>query len=116
MKAKSILSASVSTSVITNSDTILYTVPNNTRAKLVLITASNSTGATVADFDVRIENGASVSVLSDKSLSAGERVVLDFDTGYIMMEAGYEIRARADDAGVSCIITVEETTGLVSTN
>jgi hypothetical protein len=33
-----------------------------------------------------------------------------------MLESGYEIRARADSAGVSCVLTIEESTGLVSIN
>lgn len=116
MKAKSILVQDLSTAVITDAATTIYTVPPNTRTKLVLVLCSNASGATVANVDVEIKNSAYISVLSDKSLTSGERVVLDFDTGYVMLEAGYEVRARADSAGVSAIVTVEETTGLVSTN
>ena len=114
MYPKTVLVENVSTDAITSATTTVYTVPTNTRAKWILAYLSNSTGSTISGVDLEIVDGANISVLSAKSLTAGEFLQFDSTSGYIMLEAGYEIRARADATGVSCMLTLEETTGLVS--
>ena len=116
MKERSVLVESVSTDALTNDSTIIYTVPPNTRAKWLLAFISNGTGSTISDVALEIHNGGDIVVLGSKSLGSGDYVMFDSASGYVMLESGYEIRARAGSAGVSCIITVEETSGIVSTN
>jgi len=115
MKERSVLVENVSTEAITDEDTIIYTVPLNTRAKWLLAFMSNHTGSTISDVDLEVVNSGYIPVLGGKSLGAGETVQFESSSGYVMLEPGYEIRARAGATGVSVIITVEETVGLVST-
>jgi len=114
MKPRSVLVENISTEAITDEDTIIYTVPLNTRAKWVLAFMSNHTGSTISNVDLEIVNSGYIPVLGGKSLGAGESVQFDSTAGYVMIEPGYEIRARADDTGVSCIVTIEESSGNVS--
>lgn len=116
MKQRSVLVENVSTAAITDAATIIYTVPPNTRAKWVLAFMSNHTGSTISNVDLEVVNAGYIPVLGGKSLTAGESVQFESSSGYVMLEAGYQIRARAGATGVSAIITVEETIGLVSTN
>lgn len=116
MKQRSVLVQNVSTDALTSDTTIIYTVPPNTRSKWVLAFLSNGTGSTVSGVALEIHNGGDIVVLGAKSLGAGDFVMFDSASGYVMLEEGYELRARADATGVSCIVTVEETTGLVRTN
>ncbi len=116
MKPRTVLVENVSTALITDDATTIYTVPANTRAKWVLAYVINDSGSTVADVDLHIINGGSVPVVASKSLTNGEHLQFDSASGYIMLEAGTKIRARAATTGVSCILTLEETTGLVSIN
>ena len=110
MKAKSILVENLPT---TNG--VLYTVPPNTRAKWILAFVSNGTGSTISDVHIKIENGATVTVLGSKSLGSGDYIELEMNGGYVMLESGYEITGDAGSTGVSCILTFEETPFLVST-
>jgi len=110
MKAKSILVENLPT---TNG--VLYTVPPNTRAKWILAFVSNGTGSTISNVHLKIENGSTITVLGSKSLGSGDFIQLKQDGGYVMLESGYEITGDAGSAGVSCILTVEETPFLVST-
>lgn len=116
MKQRSVLVENISTAAISSSDTIIYTVPPNTRAKWVLAFLTNHSGSTVSNVDLEIVNSGYIPVLGGKSLTAGEALQFESTSGYVMLEPGYEIRARAGATGVSAIITVEETIGLVSTN
>ena len=123
MKQKSIFVANVSTEAITDTDTAVYTVPANARAKWVLAFLSNASGSTggggaspITGVSLWVNNSANIPILFDKTLTAGEVLQFDSAGGYIMLESGYQVRARADDAGVSCVLTIEESTGLVSTN
>jgi len=116
MKERSVLVSDLSTAAITSAATTIYTVPSNTRAKWRLAFLSNTTGSTIANVTLNIEDGASVTVLGSKSLTAAEFLQFDGNGAYVILEAGDEIRARADATGISCILTLEETTGLVSTS
>lgn len=106
----------MSTAAITDSSTVVYKVPPNTRAKWLLAFVANSANSTISNIDLKIFNGAAISVLATKSLGGGDFLQFDSSNGYVMLEEGYEIRARAGAAGVSCILTLEETIGLVKTN
>lgn len=116
MKERSVLVDSVSTDAISSDNTIIYTVPNNTRAKWLMGFISNSTGSTVSNVTMNIVDGVDIPILGSKSLPSGDFVMFDSNSGYVMLEAGYKVKVRADSTGVSCILTLEETTGLVSTN
>lgn len=117
MKAKSILVENISTSAITLEATAIYTVPANTRSKLLYILLSNNTATTTSGIAVEVFNSTGAYLVeSSKSLAANAKDDMNFGGHYIILEAGAQLRARADSTGVSCIATVEETTGLVSTN
>lgn len=112
MKARTIFVEELATSTA-----VLYTVPSNTRAKLVLVFVSNSSGATRSDIDITIDfDSSTIHILGDKSLSSGEHIELQMNGGYIMLEAGYTIKGVAGGADVSCMLTVEEVPFIVSTN
>lgn len=116
MRAKSIFIDNASTAVITDPSTIIYTVPANTRAKWMYTFLKNASNNTVGGIDLEVFNGAQISVLSSKSFAAKEILELPSTGNYIMLEPGYTIRLRADTTNINCILTVEETTGLVSIN
>ena len=113
MKARTVFVESLASSAAD-----LYTVPNNMRAKLVLVFVSNSAGSTRSDTNVTINfDSTEITVLGDKSLSSGDFIELQMNGGYVMLEAGYKIKGScAGGAGVSCILTVEEVPFIVSTN
>ena len=96
----------------------LYTVPNNMRAKLVLVFVANGAGSTRSDTDITINfDSTEITVLGDNSLSSGDFIELQMNGGYIMLEEGYKIKGScAGGTGVSCILTVEEVPFIVSTN
>ena len=117
MRAKTILVESLTTLDIHHADAVLYKVPPNTRSKWVLAFVSNSGGSTVSDVAIEIDAGTEhITVMGSKSLSAGDYLRLEQDGGYVMLEAGYEIRGSSGSTGVSCILTVEETMGTVTIN
>ena len=113
MKARTILVPAVTTSSAT-----YYTVPPNTRAKLVMFNAANtaSSGATVANASVKV--GSTVTPIF-KTLSIAFSSVFNAgfsDTSYIMLDAGSLIVAHSDNVSTSLIFTVEEVSYTVSTN
>ena len=110
MKARTVLVENLPT---TNG--VLYTVPDNVRAKWILAFVSNGTGSTISDVHIKIENDETITVLGSKSLGSGDFIQLKQDGGYVMLESGYSITGDAGATGVSCILTVEETPFLVST-
>jgi len=112
-KQFSILKGSLTTSIITDATALLYTVPARTKAKWYLAFLVNSAGNTTSNVELTIVNSETVTVLGSKSLSAGESLQFD-SSSYVMLEAGYEIRGRAGATGVSVILTLEETTGVVT--
>ena len=116
MRAKSILTENLTTAALTDSTALLYTVPPNTKAKWVLAFVSNGTGSTVSNVHLQISNDVDIVVLGSKSLGSGDFIQLKQDGGYVMLEAGYEIRGNAGSTGVSCILTVEETSSTVTYN
>lgn len=109
MRAKTVLIESLPTTTST-----LYTVPPNTRAKWVLAFVSNSTGSTISGVHLEIENSEVITVLGAKSLGSGEFIRLEQDGGYVMLEEGYRITGSSNTAGVSTILTFEETPHVVS--
>ncbi len=113
MKERSVLVENISTAAITDPSTTVYTVPKNTRAKWVLVHAANHTGSSISGLDVEISNSVLIPVMGSKTLTAGE--VIDYKGSYVMLESGYEIRARADTIGVSLILTLEEITTIAGT-
>ena len=116
MRAKSILTENLTTAALTDSTALLYTVPPNTRAKWVLAFVSNGTGSTIGNVHLEIANDSDIVILGAKSLGSGEYIRLEQDGGYVMLESGYEIRGNAGSTGVSCILTVEETSSTVTYN
>ena len=115
MKARTILKESVALTGATQAERTLYTVPNNVRAKWILAFVSNSTGSTVSNVRLRIENSETITVIGSKSLGAGDYIELEMNGGYVMLESGYSITASANSTGISCMLTFEETPFLVST-
>lgn len=111
MKAKSILIENLPTTTGT-----LYTVPPNTRAKWVLGFVSNGTGSTISSVALSITNGETITILGAKSLGSGDYIELKQNGGYVMLEPGYSITGSAGSTGVSCILTIEETSYVVSTS
>jgi hypothetical protein len=116
MRAKSIFTENLTTAALTDSTALLYTVPPNTKAKWVLAFISNGSGSTISNVHLEISNGVDIVVLGSKSLGSGDFIQLKQDGGYVMLEAGYEIRGNAGSTGVSCILTVEETSSTVTYN
>lgn len=111
MKAKTILEDSLPTTWTT-----LYEVPPNTRAKWVLAFVSNGTGSTISGVGIRIVNSETITVLGSKSLGSGDYIQFGQAGIYVMLEPGYTIQGIAGTAGVSCILSVEETSYVVSTS
>ena len=110
MKARTVLVENLPTT-----NAVLYTVPDNVRAKWILAFVSNGTGSTISDVHIKIENDETITVLGSKSLGSGDFIQLKQDGGYVMLESGYTITGDAGSTGVSCILTFEETPYLVST-
>jgi hypothetical protein len=113
MKAKTIYVDDITT---TSGGVVYYTVPNNTRAKLVFLHIENNEGSGNMDIEVYVNNGTDHHILHAKAVSVGADVVFDVSqTSYIMLEAGYSIKAESTAAGGQLILTVEETQNLVVT-
>lgn len=111
MKSRTVLVENLAASWAT-----IYTVPSNTRAKWVLAFVSNSTGSTVSSVGIRIVNDDVITVLGSKSLGSGDYIQFGQAGIYVMLEPGYTIEAQAGSTGVSCILTLEETSFVVSTS
>lgn len=111
MKSKTVLVENLATSWAT-----IYTVPPNTRAKWILAFVSNGTGSTISDVGLRIVNDDTITVLGAKSLGSGDFIQFGQAGIYVMLEPGYTIEAQAGTTGVSCILTLEETSFVVSTS
>jgi hypothetical protein len=94
---------------------VVYTVPNNTQAKWVLAFLSNSSGSTVSNVTVTINDGTTVPVIGSKSLNSGDFLLFG-DGNYVILEEGDTISVSAGATGVSGILTIEETQQLVRTN
>lgn len=116
MRAKSILTENLTTAALTDSTALIYTVPPNTKAKWVLAFISNGSGTTKSGIALEISNGVDIVVLGAKSLGSSNYIELEMNGGYVMLESGYELRGRANATGVSCILTVEETSSTVTYN
>lgn len=114
MKAKTTYVDNIST---TSGGVGYYTVPNNTRAKLVFLHIENNEGSGNMDVEVYVNDGSTDHhIVHAKAVSVGADVVFDVSqTSYLMLEAGYSIKAESTAAGGQLILTVEETPFLVST-
>lgn len=113
MKARTILVPAVTTSSAT-----YYTVPNNTRAKLVMFHAANTaaSGATVANASISV-GGIVTPIFKLLSIAFSSVFNAGFsDSSYIMLDAGSLIVAHSDNVNTSLIFTVEEVPFIVSTN
>tara|TARA_R110000803_G_scaffold107213_1_gene175356 strand:- start:221 stop:583 length:363 start_codon:yes stop_codon:yes gene_type:complete len=119
MRARSVFKASLATS-----NEVLYTVPSNTNTKWLMAFASNSAGSTTSNVIIKVRTTRKdtsnadveqiVTVIGSKSLSAGEYLLLG-SGNFTYLEAGDTIEGSAGAAGVGVILTLEETTGIVST-
>ena len=113
MKAKSIYVDDVATTTTT-----YYTVPANNRAKIVFLTLQHDTGSGAKDVQVLVNDGTNNNnhLMYAKGLNIGDDQNFNVSqTSYVMMEAGYIVKAVATDTGCQMIMTVEETPFLVST-
>ena len=110
MKRRSVLVPVVTTSAAT-----YYTVPANTRAKLVMFHAAPTTGTTTTP-TLGIKVGSdTTTIVTTQSLAAGASATYFSDTECVILEAGTLIVAHSNNTACSLIITVEETPYLVST-
>jgi hypothetical protein len=116
MKERSVLVENVDTGAITSSATAIYTAPLNTRSKVMYIRLCNDSGGAITGVDVDVYNGVGISIASNQSLSTDDSLDIIPLNKYIILEPSNELRVRASATGVSCIVTLEETSGLVSTN
>ena len=80
MKARTVLVENLPTT-----NAVLYTVPDNVRAKWILAFVSNGTGSTISNVHLKIENDETITVLGSKSLGSGDFVQLKQDGGYVML-------------------------------
>jgi hypothetical protein len=112
MKARTIYVDEIGTTT-----TSYYTVPANNRAKMVMLHVQHDTGSGAKDVQILINDGTNDNhVMYAKSLSIGDDVNFGVSqTSYLMMEAGYIVKAVATDTGCQMLMTVEETPFLVST-
>jgi hypothetical protein len=112
MKARTIYVDDVATTT-----TSYYTVPANNRAKIVFLILQHDTGSGSKDVQVLVNDGTTDNhLMHAKGLSIGDEQNLNVSqTSYVMMEAGYVVKAVATDTGMQMIMTVEETPFLVST-
>ena len=115
MKAKSFFVDNVETNNIES----YYTVPNNTRSKLIYLDSQHDTGAGSTDVDIYVYDGSINHHIAKESLTVGQNANVPLsETSFIMLEAGHSIRAQAggtDPSGIQLVFTVEETPFLVST-
>jgi hypothetical protein len=110
MKRRSVL-----VPVVTVSAATYYTVPENTRARLVMLHAA-PTGATTTTPTLGIKVGAdTTTIVTEVSLATGSSATYFSDNDYIMLEAGTLVVAHSNNTECSLIITVEEETSVAST-
>ena len=97
--------------------TTYYTVPANNRAKIVFLNLQHDTGSGAKDIQVYVNDGTTDNhLMHAKGLNIGDDQNFNVSqTSYVMMEAGYIVKAVATDTGCQMIMTVEETPFLVST-
>jgi hypothetical protein len=110
MRARSILTGS-----LPELDVTLYTVPKNTTTKWVLAYLNNTTVNTVTTVNlglIQASTGTSLNIIFGKSLASGDAIRLG-SGDYVILEAGDVIRGRASSVGVSCVLTLEESTSIV---
>ena len=112
MKAKSVYVDSIATGSIT----AYYTVPNNTRSKLIYLDVQHDTGTGAKDVDIYVHDGSTNHHIAKESLNVGENAQIPLsETSFIMLEAGHSIRAQAGGTGLQLVFTVEESQNLVVT-
>ena len=154
MRAKTVLKAQLTTNALSDAASVLYTVPPNTRAKLIYTVLSNNlvsdfvpavpyiagnvngfgsdgSGGTITggqsavdasgtlnivSVDLQIDSSSDATILNNTAIAAQDYIELSSNSSYLMLETGDIIRARSSIAGVSCVLTVEETSGTVNIN
>ena len=154
MRAKTVLKAQLTTNALSDAASVLYTVPSNTRAKLIYTVLSNNlvsnfvpavpyiAGAVsnfgeggiggsisggqsavaasgtlnIVSVDLQIDSSSDANILNNTAIAAQDYIELSSNSSYLMLETGDIIRARSSIAGVSCVLTVEETSGTVNIN
>ena len=154
MRAKTVLKAQLTTNALSDAASVLYTVPPNTRAKLIYTVLSNNlvsdfvpavpyiagvvngfgsdgSGGTITggqsavdasgtlnivSVDLQIDSSSDANILNNTAIAAQDYIELSSNSSYFMLETGDIIRARSSIAGVSCVLTVEETSGTVNIN
>ena len=154
MRAKTVLKAQLTTNALSDAASVLYTVPPNTRAKLIYAVLSNNlvsdfvpavdqiVGAwvfhtnthvvveaeagtdavdasgtlNIVSVDLQIDSSSDANILNNTAIAAQDYIELSSNSSYLMLETGDIIRARSSIAGVSCVLTVEETSGTVNIN
>ena len=115
MKAKTFYVDNVETNNIES----YYTVPNNTRSKLIYLDSQHDTGTGSTDIDVYVHDGSTNHHIAKESLTVGQNATVPLsETSFIMLEAGHSIRAQASGSppsGIQLVFTVEESQNLVVT-
>lgn len=112
MKAKTFYADSIATGSIT----AYYTVPNNTRSKLIYLDVQHDTGTGAKDVDIYVHDGSTNHHIAKETLNVGENAHIPLsETSFIMLESGHSIRAQAGGSGLQLVLTVEESQNLVVT-
>ena len=110
MKARTIYVNEMGTSATT-----YYTVPTNTRSKLILLhVAPTSATTTIPNLSIKVGN-TTIPVVTAQSLAVGTSATYFSSTEYVMLEAGTLVVAHSNNSACSLIITVEEETSVAST-
>ena len=111
MKRRTTLVPAVTTSAAT-----YYTVPVNTRAKLVMFHAAHTASSSTTIINLSIKVGSDVTpIVLAETLAVGGSATYFSDNQPVMLESGTLLIAHADNVNCSLIITVEEDTSIAST-
>ena len=110
MKRRSVFLGALATSATT-----YYTVPANTRSKLILLHVAPTSGTTtIPNLSIKVGN-TTIPVVTAQSLTVGNSATYFSSTEYVMLEAGTLVVAHSNNSACSLIITVEEETSVAST-
>ena len=110
MKAKTIYVDQLGTTTTT-----YYTVPANTRSKLVLLhVAPTSATTTIPNLSIKV-GSTTIPVVTAQSLAVGTSATYFSSTEYVMLEAGTLVVAHSNNSACSLIITVEESNYIART-
>ena len=110
MKARTIYVGEMGTSATT-----YYTVPANTRSKLILLhVAPTSATTTIPNLSIKV-GSTTIPVVTAQSLAVGTSATYFSSTEYVMLETGTLVVAHSNNSACSLIITVEETNYIART-